>query len=164
MMRQSGERPVQGLFIYTLLALFALFALIIVTAGARVYQNVRTDAEEMDLGRTALAYVSNKLRAADAADAVRIFDTQEGPGLKLSEQIDGEDYATYIYLHDGYICEYMGLSSRAFEAAFGDKLLQAADFSVTAADGVLTVSVTSASGAVYTQRIFLQCGIGGDEA
>lgn len=91
------------LFPLGLLALYALAAAAALLLTAGIYRQSMTDSEEAFSADTALAYVTEKLRAADAQDSVRV----EGDALVLSVSRGDVWYDTYIYCYDGCLRELM---------------------------------------------------------
>ena len=61
--RRFGLRAASGLSLFLAVAVFALMALLTVVLGAGVYRSVVDRAEVNHEARTAMAYVTGKLRA-----------------------------------------------------------------------------------------------------
>lgn len=108
-MRQKREEPnkhiVDVLFVLALFGVFAASALMLVTIGANVYKQNVANMSTNFTKRTAFSYLSEKLRQNDTADAVSLGELEGIKALVLSQEIDGTDYATYLYLYDGYLKE-----------------------------------------------------------
>lgn len=106
-MNQSQEHHhiVDILFVLALFGVFAVSALVLVTIGAGVYQNTVQDMGSNFDSRTAMAYLTEKIRQNDGADSVSIGTLENTDALLLSQDIDGETYITYLYYHDGTLRE-----------------------------------------------------------
>ncbi len=94
-LNRRGE--VRGVFIFALLAAFALLSLVVVLVGARSYRMIDASAEQAFVSRTGLSYLIGKVRGADAADQLEIRGEADVSVLVLGQQIEGERYNTYIY-------------------------------------------------------------------
>lgn len=130
-----------SLFTFALLALFAILSLWIVLASARVYRAVEETGTRNHNGRTAMAYLVNKVRAHDEAGMVAVTEASGRPVLVLGSVYDGKRYNTYIYYADGAICEYFGDASYAFDASLGETIAEAGAFTPVQAGRELTLSV-----------------------
>ena len=62
----------RGVFIFALLAAFALLALVVVVVGARSYRTINATAEHAYISRTGLSYLIGKVRGADEAGMLTI--------------------------------------------------------------------------------------------
>ena len=105
--RRFGLRAASGLSLFLIVAIFALMALLTVVLGAGVYRSVVSRGEVNHEARTAMAYVTGKLRANTGE--VSLKKTEVGNDmLILSEEIGGELYETRIYAHEGMLYERDG--------------------------------------------------------
>ena len=102
---QTRHHIVDLLFVLALFGVFALSALVLVTIGADVYQNTVQDMESNFDSRTAMAYVTEKIRQNDEYGSLSIGRLEDTDALILSQDIDGETYITYLYLHEGSLKE-----------------------------------------------------------
>lgn len=156
----GGEsRPsVRGVFIFALLAAFALLSLIVVLVGARAYRSVYQAAEAAYVSRTGMSYLIGKVRGADEAGMVTVFQQDGSDVLSLGGLYGGERYNTYIYCRDGSICEYFAAADQAFSPDFGEKILSAEALSLQLENGLLTVSLTDEDGVSSSVSICLAAG------
>jgi hypothetical protein len=94
-----------------LFTVFALFLTLVLLTGASSFRKVSEKAEERFTERTPLLYITQKVRAADRIDSVRITEINNIPVLVLIKPY-GDDYGNsgeieiYIYEHDGYLKEF----------------------------------------------------------
>ena len=101
----SGGNGLRRVVVVCLAGLFALLAMGVTLLGTGVYRAVAGDADANSTQRTALSYVVNQIRRADAggvavgtfggADALRLTETGE----------DGSVYVTLIYCWEGSLRE-----------------------------------------------------------
>ncbi len=151
-------RSAGNLFTFALLGVFSVLALFAVIAGARVYHGVADTAEENYRVRTAMTYVAGKVRKTDANGQIAVLQADGTTVLTLREEIDGAQFETYIYYTEDGICEYFGRGGQAFSTAYGEKIVDAAGFSVSLEDGCLHLSVTDAENIEHRLTLYLQCG------
>lgn len=125
-MKQERKFVVDILFVLALFGVFAISALVLVTIGADVYQHTVRDMSKNYDSRTATAYITEKVRRADArledgSRAVTIGDFVDTPALILTDEINGERFATYLYYHEGWLRE-LYIRENSY---FGDEMLDA---------------------------------------
>lgn len=93
------------LFSILLLLVFTVFTLMLAGTGAAVYKNSTSHLNENYTSRTAIAYISEKIRQHNSAEDIFLSDVEGTAALALRETIDGETYLTYIYHYDEALCE-----------------------------------------------------------
>ncbi|MCR4807043.1 MAG: DUF4860 domain-containing protein [Lachnospiraceae bacterium] len=93
------------IFMITVFGVFMLSALFVVLFGARVYKRTAHDMSVNFSSRTSLAYVTEKLHQHDRKNGVSIMEDEDGPVLKLSQFINGDEYCTYLYEYKGSLKE-----------------------------------------------------------
>lgn len=151
--RRFGLRAASGLSLFLAVAVFALMALLTMVLGASVYRSIVDRAQVNHEARTAMAYVTGKLRAARGE--VRLETTEAGTDmLVLAEEIDGAAYETRIYAHEGRLYEIFSDAALAFAPEEGQAIATLEAFSVAAEDGMLCLSVR-ADGKDYTAHVAL---------
>lgn len=109
-MKQERDFIVDVLFVLALFGVFTISALALVSIGANVYQNTVNDMSRNYDSRTAIAYITEKVRKTDSllsdgSNAVSLGTLEEKPALILREELEGVRYCTYLYLHEGFLKE-----------------------------------------------------------
>lgn len=109
-MRQGKSFLVDVLFVLALFGVFAVSALTLVTIGADVYQHTVQDMNYNYETRTAVAYITEKIRQNDISTTsggnnACLTTLDNVPALMLTHTIDEEQYCTYLYFHEGYLKE-----------------------------------------------------------
>ena len=89
------------LFVLVLFLVFTSSALAVILLGARVYQSTSSRMDSNYNVRTALAYVSEKIRQNDESGAVSLCELDGIPALTLSQRMEDTSYITYLYFQDG---------------------------------------------------------------
>ncbi|MBQ9513072.1 MAG: DUF4860 domain-containing protein [Lachnospiraceae bacterium] len=108
----KSPHKVQTIAVVLLLLMFAFASLLLIALGASVYEKNVTDMQEVSKDRTALAYVTQKVRQADAKGSIRCGafpvpweSSYHSDALIFTKEIRGENYDTYLYAYDGSLCE-----------------------------------------------------------
>lgn len=111
-MKQEKNFIVDVLFVLALFGVFTISALMLVTVGADVYRHTIEDMDNNYETRTSVAYITEKIRQNDlvlpkeySQQSITIGILADTPALILTQDINGELYSTYLYLHDGYLKE-----------------------------------------------------------
>ena len=107
------------LFVLVLFLVFTSSALAVILLGARVYQSTSSRMESNYNVRTALAYVSEKIRQNDESGAVSLCELDGIPALTLSQRMGDTSYITYLYFQDGALKELLTEASREVSAEQG---------------------------------------------
>ena len=128
-MVQRGE--VRGVFIFALLAAFALLSLVVVVVGARSYRVINATAEQSFVSRTGMSYLIGKVRGADEAGQIEIRQEQGLSVLTLGQAIDGEVYSTYIYCDNAGVREYFARAELPFSPDYGERIFDANSLTCT---------------------------------
>ena len=84
------------LFVLVLFLVFTSSALAVILLGARVYQSTSSRMESNYNVRTALAYVSEKIRLNDESGAGSLCELDGIPALTLSQRMEDTSYITYL--------------------------------------------------------------------
>lgn len=161
MNRKSQGHSIDTLFTFLLLLSFLLFSLLVAGTGSMVYQNGTNSLNENYTSRTALSYLTEKLRQHDHTDSVSIKKLDGIPALALYEEQNGTRYCTYLYFYDGALRELFTQASNPPSADMGTAIAELSDFTFSTesdADGsepVLLLTVTDPDGKVSTARIHL---------
>jgi len=131
MKQTSFRRPVSDiLFVLVLFLFFAGSALTVVLLGAKVYESTAARMEDNYTARTALAYVSEKVRHYDTENAISIRDLNGSPAIVLSEEIDGVPYNTWLYFHEETLRELFQKASSVVSPQNGTPLVNLKSFTI----------------------------------
>lgn len=102
---KGKSHSVDTIFVLTLFCVFAVAVLLALMLGTRAYSAISGRADETYYRRTALSYITEKVRHGDKTQAVYLSEFCGAPALELREEYDGVPYSVYIYLYDGNVCE-----------------------------------------------------------
>lgn len=164
--KQERHFVVDVLFVLALFGVFAISALVLVTVGADVYQHTVRDMSRNYDDRTAIAYITEKIRQSDytlsdGSHAVTLGLLEQQPALILTDEWNGEEYDTYLYLHNGWLKE---LYTRR-DSYIGDNMLDAGQNILRLdaleyqlfGDELLSVSMTTPDGETRQLYLSLHC-------
>lgn len=126
----------------TVLAVFALCALLVLLLGGRVYRNLTETAAESYCSRTACQYLSTRVQQAGE---VSVADFGGSHALVIREEIGGRVYLTRIYCHDGWLRELYCAESNQLQPADGEKILEAESLTLLLEEGVLRAEIDGSS-------------------
>ena len=150
--RRQIQHGMQGVFIFVLLALFALMSILLVLFGAQMYHGSVDLMEKNSRNRILYSYVRSMVRAEDAKDAVRVEDHGDVKALAMYEMFGDTEYVTWIYAYDGMLYEQFTEASSDFSAARGVEIMEVQRFEPSILGSLLTVEMTDAEGAEITVR------------
>lgn len=126
--RKRSKSIVDILFLLALFCAFLISALFIVLFGARIYKKTVVDMQTNYTSRTALSYVSEKLRQHDCADCVSVEITDGQPILALTQDMGGTKYCTYMFSYDGYLKEITIKAGEGVDLSSGQNLIELKSF------------------------------------
>lgn len=152
---QTRKHTIDFLFSILLFLLFTASALLLILIGARVYQNCAQRMEENYTVRTALAYITEKVRQSDESHAVELSSIQGIPSLILRQEIDGEAYSTYIYEYEHSLRELFIKSSSFVTPDMGHSIVDLEELSIEELEGgCFRLTATDATGASGTTLVY----------
>lgn len=122
-------------FILALFCAFMITALFVVLFGSRVYKRTVADMDANFASRTALSYITEKVRSHDYNGGADVVDIDEvnvngHSVLVLYTNTDNGNYATYLYVTDGYLKEYTASVEDDFSYDKGTDILPIREFAV----------------------------------
>ena len=145
MRERSGKRSISGLAAALLLCVFALMILSVLLSGAGAYQRLTVRGEENYDSRSSAQYVATKLRQAPSAESVELRTFGGSDCLCITEEIDGAEYITRVYCHEGWIRELLTRAEGDFAPEDGEKILEAEALELSLENELIRVAVTNGS-------------------
>lgn len=137
MNRTGKSHTIDSLFSFLLLLAFLLFSLLLIGTGSAIYKKVAAGLDENYTSRTAIAYVSEKVRQHDSAGDLFLTSFGEGntvsaegvpeteiPALCLRDIINEKTYLTYVYYYDGALRELMVGEATSPDASMGSEIAE----------------------------------------
>ena len=127
----GGRHIVDFLFTLALFCVFAASALAVVSIGARVYRQNVSNMTDTFSERTALAYIEQKFRQGNAEDSIFVTTVGGSDALALRSGYNGDNFITYIYCCNGYLCELFIKEGYDFSPEDGQQLLELDSLEIT---------------------------------
>jgi hypothetical protein len=151
------NHAIGGLFIFCLIALFAVLAVTLTLTGMKAYQSVNEASAGNSEAQIVLSYLLNKAHAMDATGSASIQEQDGIQYLCLNERWDDEVYQTRIYAMDGQMLEYYCGAEDPFRPELGDPLADVQELSFRMLEPrLLLVSVILPDGNAEEMHIALR--------
>lgn len=154
-MREQTHR-VNGVLMLVVYGIFALFSLLLVVVGARVYRNIVSTGQKNMQTRAAFSYVAGKLRMSTRpAGSLELREENDITILVLGTPTEG--YETRIFYYDGAIRELYQASDQEFVPEMGEKIVDASDFCIEiTGEGNLLLKVTDLEGRTRSLHLYIE--------
>lgn len=144
---KTKTHMIDFIFPVALLFIFAVSALVVTLFATNVYQGTVENSTRNDTARTSLAYITEKVHANDEKGGVKIGTFDGCDAVVMTDEIDGEKYTTYIYVHDGQLKELFAKSDAEFAAENGTSIMDVKSFEMEKkSDNLLRFSCTDDEG------------------
>ena len=159
--QKADASSVAPLFLFTLFAISAVFVLL---GGVRIYKTMLERDRASFERRTVSQYLVTRMRQSDSLGGCYIgdFDSLEpqsaGDTLFYREVIEGEEYLTRIYCHEGYLCELFSTTDPGFSKGDGEHLVAVSSLLFREDDGVIFADIEFADGSCGTLEITQRSG------
>lgn len=153
---ESRSGLVNAVSTLIIIALFAIAALVLVSAGMQVYNNVVLASNENFELRTSLSYVATKIANYDASGAVKIEDHNGIKALTMLEDIDGDEFVTVIYHKNGALYEFTQYAGEELQFDAGFEVIEIDSFDMLMDGSAITLTAANASGAAETLTTYLR--------
>lgn len=127
--------------VLTLFMVFTLCSLLLIVLGARVYKSTVDNIEQSFSSRTALTFVTKKIRQSEG-DEIFVGELDNIEAIIIKEEIENQDCITYLYYYDGYLYEQFASESAKVGVESGQRLLELEEFSCEEKDEALTIKAT----------------------
>jgi len=159
-MKRSGRsHSLTSVFVLSLFCVFAASVLMTLILGTRIHSAMKKASDEAYYSRTALFYITEKLRHRDSRGCVEISEFGGAPALVLTEKYDGVEYETVIYAYGGSIRELFHEKGVKFELGAGGRIMdgQALSF-LFVSDGLVRIDYTDTQGGSSSAFAYLRSG------
>lgn len=156
-MSRKNANSIEVMFPIILLVVFVVSAISVVLLAAETYRHIVRSAQENYDTRTAIEYVTEKVRQADASNAVSVGTFDSRNALILEQNLDGSTYRTYLYENNGQLCELYLKDGTAATAASGTAILSLSAFQAQqVSDHLLAITCTDSDGVTASTYIALR--------
>ena len=152
--RENEQHTIDTVFTLSLLCVFAATALLSVILGARIYRQVVTDTQNHYTNRTALNYISEKIRQQDGQGSISVEIQENVPVLTMRDTSSESSYVTRLYLYDGYLKELYSREEDVLSLSSGQNIVELSSlFMEEVTPGLFHFQVTDETG--NTEELYL---------
>jgi len=155
--KKQPPMRIQNVFIFLLLAIFAISAIFLTALSAQVYRDTVDTSNRNNEARVVSAIVRGAAQGEDAG----IASIREERGLKVltfTNDYDGEIYLHRLYCEDGYLRESLTSEDRDFDEETGEPLIALSAFEPELSGNLLTVKATLPDGREEMIYAYLRAG------
>jgi len=146
-MKNEQKQLKMGSFLALMIfGVFGVCILLVLLLGADGYQRMRERDTAVYESRTAVQYLTTRLRQADRAAGVLAADFDGLDALVLREEWEGEAYETKLYCYDGWLMELYAAADSDLSPADGEKILELQGLSLSMEDGFLRAELSLPDG------------------
>lgn len=148
------NHAVGGLFVFLLLAVFALMCLVTVLLSVQGYLGIEQDVNRYAEQRVLAGYLRGKVRACDQAGGVILRQEETGTVLCLRQ---GE-LETRVFVADGALREQLCEVGEPFDPELGERIGNVEAMEGTLEERRLTLTLTREEGEPVTLTLALRSG------
>lgn len=159
---QMKKNNLTGTLVLLVFAVFMVSVLFVLLTGADVVQDLTDRDQQSYRQRTAVQYVTMRVRQADQEGMVEVRRVEDRDVLVLAEMIEGYRYETLVYCADGYLWEMFTEAGLDLSLEFGEKILPAEGFFAEKQDDLLQLRIDLTDGS--SQRVILHLRSEGEVA
>ena len=174
--RQQPPMRIQNVFIFLLLAIFAICAIFLTALSAQVYRDTVAQSDGNNSARIISAIIRGAVQSEDSGNVsvreetvmVPVDDDGEEetvyqPGgsvrtLVFSNDYDGEIYLRRLYCADGWLWESFTAEEYGFTQEMGEPLIEAESFEPEVKGGLLTAKIVMKDGKTENVNVCLWAG------
>ena len=157
--RRLQAHTVDFLFTLSLFCVFTVCALLVVSIGVQAYRSTAAYLEGTYSARTALSYVTEKIRQHDAEGRTALTQLDGRNALLLTDEINGSVYETYIYSDEAWLYELTVRQGTEISSSMGQQILRVDEFSIEdAGNGFLRFTASDSQDQDYSFLLHLRSG------
>ena len=153
---KQKNHSIDSLFSFLLLLVFFLFTVFLAKMGSAIYKSGVSHLNENYTSRTAIAYLTEKVRQHDKSGSIFLTSIEDLPAIAFFDTIEEADgqtgsFLTYVYFSDHALYELFVRESTVPEKALGTPIVELSDFEIeeireTGTAPLLSVTAVSPKG------------------
>lgn len=141
-MKKNNSHYADGITTLILFVVFAAGIISVIFAGAGAYSRLSRRDDALENERICERYLSTKIQSARSPGTVSVEKIGECDSLCLAEELNGEEYATYIWCSGGWLRESFMKKDVEIREQSGERILQAECVSFGMENGLIKIDVT----------------------
>ena len=139
------KHSVNMLFTILLLGIFALASVFVAIMGAKVYANSADKMQSNFDTRTSLIFLSGKIHT-NPSDNFSVRDLNGTTALVLTEEIQGVEYESWIFVVNDKLCEARIFAGDTVFPGTAQQIMDLRELDAEIKDGGIEISVLTISG------------------
>ena len=137
-----SRHVIDFIFPIALFFVFAASSLVVLILAADIYGSTTNQLQANDENRTALAYISEKIRQNDAGGALEIATVEGIECLALAADYNDVPYTTYIYEYEGMLKELFARDDVSVSLKDGKDIMEISSLTILQIDDRLYQFIT----------------------
>ncbi len=133
----QNRHVIDFLFPVALFFVFASSSLVVLILAADIYASTTNQFQVNDKSRTALSYISEKIRQNDTDGALSVETIEGTDCLALSMDYSGTLCTTYIYVYEGMLKELFIQDGVSFSLQSGKDIMEITSLTIEPLDAQL---------------------------
>lgn len=129
-----SRHVIDFIFPIALFFVFAASSLVVLILAADIYGSTTNRLQANDEKRTALSYISEKIRQNDAGGALKITTVEDTECLAMTADYNDVSYTTYIYVYDGMLKELFARDDASISLKNGKDIMEISSLSMSQTD------------------------------
>ena len=155
--QEKRKHVIDIVFPIALFFVFTVTALMVILFAADAYSDITACAEDNYTSRTALSYITEKIRQNDENGSVSAGSFDGCECMILSQEYDGQIYDTYIYERDDALYELFAKEDAEVSASDGTKIMEVSGLQIEQLDdGLFSISCRDSDGNVIRTAVSVQ--------
>ncbi|MDO4530821.1 MAG: DUF4860 domain-containing protein [Bacillota bacterium] len=158
MKNEQKQQKISGFLALLLFGVFAVCILMVLLMGAGSYQRMTERDQKTYAERTAVQYLTTRVRQADASGGVSVEKLEGLDALVLSETLEDEVYETKLYCYEGWLMECYAAADSDLSPVDGERILEAQEMNLSMDGQMLQIELTLSDGTEEELTLQLRSG------
>ncbi|MDR2714122.1 MAG: DUF4860 domain-containing protein [Coriobacteriales bacterium] len=145
------------LLVLIIFCVYAAGALFLCVVGANTYKDISAVMQSNYDLRTGVLYLTEKTRQNDVAGAISVQKVGDVDALVLVEQETGLGYETWIFVHEGMLCEELIFSGSKVDLNMLQAIMPMQSMKLTLDENnILSIKLVGADGIENSRMLMLK--------
>ena len=165
MNKKENRHIIDILFVISLFCLFVVSAVFLISIGARIYSKNITNLDSNFSSRTAVAYITEKIRQSEEFGNIEVGDFQGCPCVFIDSSYNDTEYRTCIYEYEGVLTELLTRKDTELSCDAGQPIIEVSEFSPSKPQpNLLNFKITTTDNMHYDFNVMLHTEGGDSDA